>query len=238
MAEDGRSIPPSRARLAAAARAGVFARSRLLVSGAVLTAAGAAGYALADQLGAALAALVERGLLDATVQREGPGSALGSGLVEGLALILPLVLIPAAVGALAALAPAIAARRGGGTTSAPLPAPPRRASRGVLSAVALGVFALLALTIIRGHGDAIARSLREPESGAAWAGELIALLVLAAGATMVLAGLADLALERASLLRALALRPSEALREQRAASGDPRVRARIRAQTRREGGAD
>jgi flagellar biosynthesis protein FlhB len=235
MAEDGRTVPPSRARLAAAARAGVFPRSRLLVAGVALSAAGAVGYLLTEQLAEALAVLIGDGLQDAVGRRGDPGSVLVHGLARGLVLILPLVLIPAVLGVLAALAPAIAARRGGGSTSVPLPAPPRRVSSGVLALLALAVFALLALVIVREHGDAIARSLGGPVAGADWAGELIALLVLAAGATMVLAGLADLALERASLLRALALRPSDALREQRAARGDPRTRAQIRAQARDKG---
>jgi flagellar biosynthesis protein FlhB len=237
MVEDGRTVPPTRARLAAAARRGVFPRSRLLVAGATLTAAGAVGHLLGDQLTTSLTALVEQGLWSAVSERSDPGAALASTLGHGLVALLPLLLVPAAVGVVVALLPAIAARRGGGETSTPIPARTRRVSRGVLSLVAVVVYALLALLVVRSKGDLIARSLAGREADAAWGGDLVALLVLAAGATMVLAGLADLALERAHLLGTLALRPSDALREQRATSGDPRVRARVRSRAREEGGS-
>jgi len=198
-------------------------------------AAGAVGYLLGEQIAASFCALVEQGLASAVAERSDPGAALASGLGRGLVSILPLLLIPAAVGIVTALIPAIAARRGGGETAVPLPAQPRRFSRGVLSLVAVVVFALLALAILRGHGDLIARSIAGLETEAVWGGNLVALLVLAAGATMVLAGLADLALDRASLLSTLALRPADAQREERAASGDPRVRAQVRARARENG---
>jgi flagellar biosynthesis protein FlhB len=237
MADDERSIPPSRARLAAAARAGVFARSRLLVAGVVLAAAGATGYLLSARLGAALVGLVEEGLLDAVRLRGDPGAALLAGIGRGLLAVLPLILVPGAVGALAAVLPALAARRGSGSTSVPLPVRPSRASRGVLAAFAVALFALLALVIVRSYGGELALALRGEGSGGRWVFELLAVLVATAGATAALAGLADLALERASLLRALALRPADAVREERAASGDPRVRSRVRARARQEAGS-
>jgi flagellar biosynthesis protein FlhB len=237
MAEDGRTVPPPRARLAAAARAGVFPRSRLLVAGATLAAAGAVGLLLGEQIAAVLGALVEQGLSSAVAERGDPGMALASSLGRGLAAILPLVLIPAAVGVVVALIPAIVARRGGGETSVPVPRRPRRFSRGALTAVALAVFVLLALVALRDRGGQLARSVAGLDSDNAWGGDLVALLVLAAGATMALAGLADLALERAHLLRSLALRPVDARREERAASGDPRARAQVRSRLRDDGGA-
>ena len=236
MVEDGRTVPPSRARLAAAARRGVFPRSRLLVAGATLAAAGAVGYLLGDQLDESCRALVEQGLVSAVTERDDPGAALAARLGHGLVLVLPLVAIPAAVAFLVSLLPALAARRGDGETSLPIPHRSRRLSRGVLSLAALVVFALSALAIVRGKGDLVARAIAGRETEVAWAGELIALLVLAAGGTMVLAGLADLALDRTHMLGTLALRPSEAQREQRAASGDPRVRAQVRSRAREDGG--
>jgi hypothetical protein len=208
----------------------------LLVTGCVLVAAGAVGYLMGEQLAAALGALVEDGLSDAVLLRSDPGAALAAGLGRGLILILPLLAVPAAAGLTAALVPAIAARRGGGETAVPIPRRARRFSRGVLTLVALAVFALAALAILRGHGDLIARSIAGASSGMAWVGELVASLVLVAGATTLLAGVADLALDRARLLGELALRPADALREERAASGDPGVRARMRSQSKPNGG--
>jgi len=236
MVEDGRSVPPSRARMAAAARAGVFPQSRLLVAGLVLASAGAVGLLLGDQIAGALGALVEEGLSNAVVQRRDPGASLCATLVRGLLVVLPLVLIPAASGILASLAMAIAARRGGGSTSVPVPPRPRRFSRGMLAGASLGVFGLFALAVLRAHGGALARSVEGLGAGTAWVGELVAQLVLAAGVTATVAGLADLALDRASLIGALALRPADALRDQRAASGDPELRARLRTEARRTGG--
>lgn len=206
----GAGLPPSEARLAAAARAGLFPRSPLLPLGAAFVGGGAALGALGDAVRGEMADLVRGGLDAALFSRPDPGEALVSALARGGALALPLVLAPGLAALAAALIPALVARRfGRGSTSAPLPeAPGFRPSRAVLRAAAIAV---AAAAILRGFAPG--RLSLADAAGA----------LVAAGAALVLAGLAELALERTRLLEALRLTRSEARREQ----GAPKTARRL-----------
>jgi flagellar biosynthesis protein FlhB len=233
----GRQVPPSEARLAAAARAGLFPRSRLLVTGSVLLGAGSAGYLARERIGAALRGILADGLASALARRGDPGMALADGIVVGFRALLPLLLAGALAGVVAALVPALAARRGRGSTAVRFPRRAARSRTGVLAIAGVGLLALLALWLLRAYGGEAAQAARGEEVGVGWIGELMAALVFGAGAIAFVLGLAELALARARLLGELALTPSEARREERAASGDRRVKERARTWARRDDGA-
>jgi flagellar biosynthesis protein FlhB len=215
----------------------MFARSRWLVSGAALLAAGATGYLFSDSVGVALRTLLEDGLAASVDLRDDPARALTAGLGRGLSILVPLLIAPVLAGALAALLPALVARRGSGQTAAPLPTRRRSAVRYALALASLGLLAAVAVLVVRGHGGEAALMASGFETGAGWIGGLVATIVAGAGAVMLLAGLADLAFERVRLLRSLRLTSGEALREDRATSGDPALRERVRARARSAGGS-
>jgi flagellar biosynthesis protein FlhB len=236
MADDGRNVQPSPARVAAAAQGGLFARSRLLVTGATLVVAGTVGGLVANTIGARLRLLLDQGLAQAVQLRGDPAQALSAGIASGLAILLPLLIAIALVAALVSAAPALAARQGRGSTAVRLPRRSRRYSSGVLAALGVSLFAIVALLIVRSYGGSAVLMASGAAVDASWIGELVLALVAAAGGIMVLAGVADLALDRARLLRDLRLTSSESQREQRAARGDPAVRQRAHSEARKGGG--
>lgn len=220
----GRHLPPSTARLAAAARAGMFPRSPLLALGAALAAFAATLGLGGEALGSALADLVRDGLERAVLERPDPIAALAEALRRGAIIAAPIVLAPAAVALIAAVAPALWARRHGrGSTSAPLPSmPPRSPERAVLFAAAAAVAALA-----MAWGLVAARTTLSRVSAG----------IFAAGVALLLAGLADLALQHVRLVEALSLTRSEASREDGANEAARRVRSEQRAERRRRGPA-
>jgi hypothetical protein len=183
-----------------------------------------------------LLGLVRAGIGGAVGGRLDPATALQRSLVDGLWLIAPLLIAVAMVGAVGALVPALLARRGraGGRPAVGLPRPPRRRAGQVL----LGVFGatLLVCLILAGIGDlgVLLVALMAGEPGAAWGiADLVADGLGAAGAVLVLAGLADLALARARLFEALRVSRGEQRLEQRAQGSDPAVAVEVRRLARR-----
>jgi hypothetical protein len=221
--ERGAHLPPSPERRAAAARAGLFARSPLLAFGAALSALGGALFALGGALGEGLTELVRDGLTAAST-RPDPIAHLVGALGRGAILALPLVLAPAAGAAVAAILPALVARRHGrGSTSVPLPdANAPALGRSTLRAAAA---VAASLAVIQGFAAAKTFSVAALSTAA-----------VAAGLVLVTAGLAELALERVRVLEVLKLTRSEARREERAAVGAQRARQALGA-SRREGAA-
>lgn len=203
---NGRFLPPSDARLAAAARTGMFPRSPLIAPGAALVAFGAVLGLGGQALGAALEGLVRDGLEAAVLTRPDPATALVDTLRRGAVVAAPLVLAPAVAALIAAVAPALWARRfGRGTTSTPLPErPPRTPERAVLYPAAAAIAALAMAWGLAGV-DAAAGRIATP----------VATGIFVAGVALLLAGLADLAAQRTRLVEALSLTRSEARREQR-----------------------
>ena len=231
----GRHLPPTTARLAAAARAGMFPRTPLLALGAALIAFAAVLGFGGEALWKALAGLVRDGLETAVLGRPEPVAALVDALSRGAAVAAPLVLVPAAAALIAAVVPSLWARRHGrGSTSSPLPeTPPRTPERAILIATAVTVAALAAA-----HGFAAVRPAlaRLPAEGGAVVKDVVAPIassILVAGVALLLAGLADLALQRASLVEALSLTRSEARREDGAGTTARRVRVELLAEARR-----
>jgi hypothetical protein len=208
----GRHLPPSTARLAAAARAGMFPRSPLGFGG--------------EAFYAALAGLIRDGLEKAAFERPDPVVALLGAIRNGAIIAAPLILAPAAATLVAAIAPALWARRHGrGSTTAQLPeAPPRTKERAILFCAA-AVTAAFAVAWGFAGIDAAARRIVAP----------IADGIFAAGVALLLAGLADLALQRVRLVEALSLTRSEASREDGANASARRSRSEQRAEVRRRG---
>jgi flagellar biosynthesis protein FlhB len=223
---NGRHLPPSTARLAAAARAGMFPASPLVTLGAAL-----AAFALVlgfggEALCAALADLVRDGLEAAAFARPDPVGALAGAIRDGAIIAAPLVVAPAAATLIAAVAPALWARRHGrGSTTAPLPeAPPRTPERAILFCAAAATAALAVAWGFAGV-DAAEKRIAEPISTG----------IFAAGIALLLAGVADLALQRVRLVEALSLTRSEASREDGADASARRSRSEQRAEVRRRG---
>jgi len=233
----GRHLPPSQARLAAAAHAGMFPRTPLLALGAALIAFAAVLGFGGEALWKALAGLVRDGLEAAVLGRPDPVAALVDALSRGAAVAAPLVLVPAAAALIAAIVPALWARRHGrGSTSSPLPeTPPRAPERAIPIAAAVAVVALAAA-----HGFAAVRPAlaRLPAEGGGAMKDVVAPIassIFVAGVALLLAGIADLSLQRASLIEALSLTRSEARREDGAGETTRRARGALLAEARRRG---
>jgi hypothetical protein len=204
----------------------MFPRSPLVTLGAALAAfalvLGFGGEALCT----ALTDLVRDGLEAAAFERPDPIAALVGAIRNGAIIAAPLVLAPAAATLIAAVAPVLWARRHGrGSTAAPLPETlPRTPERAILFCAAAATAALAVAWGFAGV-DAAAKRIVEPISNG----------IFAAGVALLLAGLADLALQRVRLVEALSLTRSEACREDGANASVRRSRSEQRAEVRRRG---
>ena len=223
METGGRVVPPSHERIAAAAREGLFAGSQILTGGLVLIAGAAMFWLMKEWLAGTSVGLVREGLFDAVTLRLDPTTALCGCLARGVAFLSPLAGALFAVALAGAVIPALMARRGVGQTAVSIPKEkPARVSSFVLAAAGVAAFTLLSVKIIGGHGF--------PSTGAGSApADLPFSLIAAAGVVMCLVGMIDLALRRARIWRNLHLTRSEAVREERASSGDRAARSRVRA---------
>ncbi|MDD5306892.1 MAG: hypothetical protein PHU25_06175 [Deltaproteobacteria bacterium] len=232
MDDCGRTIPPSRERLAAAARAGWPTGSGLFVSGLVLMAAAASLAFFGERAAAEAKALVAGGLRSA-VSRADPAEAAAESLRSGLS-ILALLAGPAVLAGIAfAVIPAVSARRGRGRTAValPRPRPPRLILGTIGAACALAMLTTVALVWRRHAGVPWRFAAGEPGAGAElWS--FFVELTAASGAIAALFGLAALAVGRHARWRALHLTPSEAKREERASAGSPRARGEARGRLR------
>ncbi len=219
----GRVVPPSHERTAAAAREGLFAGPRVLTGGLVLIAAAVMFGSMKEWLAAASVGLVRDGLFDAVTLRTDPTEALYGYLASGIAFLLALAGVLFAVALAGAVVPALIARRGVGRTAVSIPKEkPARISSFVLAATGVAVFTLLSVKIVAGHG------FFSTGTGSTTA-DLPFSLIAAAGVVMCLVGMIDLALGRARIWRSLHLTRSEAVREDRASSGDRTAKSRVRA---------
>ncbi len=223
METGGRVVPPSHERIAAAAREGLFAGSRVLTGGLVLIVSAAMFVSMKEWLAGTTVELVRHGLFDAVTLRPDPTTALYGCLGRGIVFLLPFLGALFAVALAGAVIPALMARRGVGQTAVSIPQEkPARVSSFVLNAAGVAAFTLLSIKIIGGHG------FSSTGAGSAPA-DLLFSLIAAAGVVMCLVGMIDLALRRARIWRRLHLTRSEAVREERAASGDRAARSRVRA---------
>jgi hypothetical protein len=183
-----------------------------------------------------LAQQLRHGIDDAVAGRPAPGSAVVERAGELLALVGPLLAVLFGAGLVATLVPALVARRGRGSTAVALPAEPRRnLGRAVLGLAAAALIALLMLALLGQLWPAVLGLSRGGAAPRARLLQLAASAVAGTGALLVLAGLADLSLERVRLLRGLALTRSEQRTEWREQGGDPDVRRQVRRLARPEG---
>lgn len=210
--ERGGAFPPSAARLLAAARAGRFPRSRLLVAGLSLAAGAGAialfGAALAERLADLVrGGIAAGGRVDPTAE-----AAAAAALAAGGALLL--LVPPAAISLALALATALRARRGRGSTSTPLPPEhPREHAPLAPRFAALGLMLPLFAWVLGRHRDLPAAWMAGDAGAAAGVARMALELLAAAGLACALAGLVELALIRARLWSALSLTRSQASRE-------------------------
>ncbi|MFO8072182.1 MAG: EscU/YscU/HrcU family type III secretion system export apparatus switch protein [Polyangia bacterium] len=224
-----RNVPPSRARLAAAASAGIFSRSRMLSAGLVLVVAGSLAIPAGPLLGASLAELMRNGLERAFALRTESGAAVATLLQAGR--LLAWIAAPLLVVALAAVSiPAWIARRRGGQTAAPLPRVRERdLFSGALSIAAAAAIVMIAVWILRrAAGPALERAGAGSEAALGSLAAPFAVLLVASGAILCIAGLAEMAWYRARIWRALHLDAAQARREAREQGGDERARRRMR----------
>jgi flagellar biosynthesis protein FlhB len=225
MSSVDRRVPPGRARVAEAARAGLFARSSVLVAGLAMLSAAAAMAFLGKGLGPAFSGLVRTGLLNAADNQTDPGAVLLRSLSEAWGITLPFFVAILAAALIGAVAPAAIAKRGRGRTSVPLPPAPRaRFAAAVLRVFGVLVFLLLAAYILRSHTSAVARLMTGELSASTDLIKAIYELLAVGGVVMILVGLAELADLRSEIWKALHLDSLEARREQRGAGGDPAMK--------------
>ncbi|MCP4604134.1 MAG: hypothetical protein GY847_27035 [Proteobacteria bacterium] len=225
MSSSDRTIPPGRGRIAKAARAGMFPRSSAIAGGLALLASAAVLALFAEQAGHSFMGLVEQGLDYAVASRPEPGLALNELIKTGVWLILPLILAAFVGGLAGAVVPAVIARRHRGRTAVPLPrAPKERVAFTVLHVFAVFLVILFAAHILRSHMGAVTRLIRNDPGSQVELIYALSKLLAAGGAVMLLMGLAEIALLRHSLWRALHINSLEARREERAAGGDSTVK--------------
>lgn len=236
MIGEGCTLPPSEGRIGAAAREGVFPRSRLLAAGITLLAGAGAIWLLGEWAAGRIAHLAGEGLRAALATRVDPASYLVDSLWTGVSVLAPLAGVILIAGVVPQGIAALVQRRKGGQTSTPVPrlAGEGRAS-GIAALLSAAVFGLAAIEIARRQGPAMIGA--EDSVGAAEAiSTLVASLLAAAGGVALLGGAIQLVFERGRIWRALHLSSSQAARDLRDQAGDREVRARMNALS-RGGGA-
>jgi hypothetical protein len=226
--EPGGAIPASVSRLHAAARRGLFPRSRLLVTGSALL-AGAAALALGgERLATLLIGEVRGGLERSLLERGEPAAALAAAVGLALCAILLLLAAPATVSLAIGLATALRARRARGVTAVPLPPErPRELSPAAPRLAALALMSVAIPWVLGRHRELPAAWLAGDQDAAGGLAAAAVELLAAAGLACALAGVAELALVRARLRSALSLSRSEAGRERRAQGGAGRAQGEI-----------
>ena len=237
MTDRDRTVPPGRGRVAAAARAGLFARSGTAVSGLILLTVSGFGAAFGEHWVASARDLVGHGVATAATPGADHGEALAGGFSDGLGLLLPIVLTVFGAALMGGLVPALVARRKKGQTSIPLPeAPSLSVARVVLFTAGAGVMLLVGLHIFRTHIGAVWQAMEGNRAGAQELMRALWTLLGAGGGVLLLVGICELGMTRHALWRALFLDNSQARREQRDREGDRTVRARGLRRARRETG--
>jgi flagellar biosynthesis protein FlhB len=208
-----RHIPPGQGRVAAAYREGRFPKSGLLSGGVVLLTVSLGLLWMGGWLVGGIINLFGLGVMKVLERPAGTDAAMEM-LTETARLLLPLLGLMFAVGALFALLPALLGRRQRGRTAVPMPAP----KRGLLALLVL--LALMALYIFK----TLPLKGYSPLDILGTIGKGVLQLGTACGATMIIVGAGELLLVRHLVWRSLFLDKSESLREQRAMLGDPRMK--------------
>ena len=227
MEGEGRTIPPGDNRVEAAAREGIFPRSRLLPVGFALLGCSAVLHLGGRWMGERLSVLMRDGLEAAVGAQSDPAQHLEWAFKEGISVLVPLLAVALLGSAIPQIIVTVSARRRRGHTSTPLPRDRGPGFRGgLITLTALVLFGLLGFRIMKA-GAAELFQAASPEILGGAILDLLVSLFAAAGAIALLAGVAELAWERTRIWRALHLSPSEAARDLRATRGDPRSRARM-----------
>jgi len=228
MSDLDRAFAPSEGRILAATRAGLVPRTRLLLSAFVFFAA--AGVLLF--FGPHLREVIEEMLREeirAAVEPRSPGAAVSRLALRAAWILAPLLGAVFAVTTLGTLLIFARRRSERGLTVAPLPSVPAdRIARLAVRLFTILVFALFVSFRWRARFPAFYGFARgEPSAGESiW---MLAVEILAgAGALMLLGGLAEYLISRASLLRALRLDNRDARRERRVEGRGGPVRDALR----------
>jgi len=204
-----------------------------VTTGAVMVAVSTILRCLGGDLRARLAALVSDGLSLAMYSRPDPGEAAVRIGWAGAAILAPIL----ATALLAAIAVGITrsalARRRSGHTAVPLP-PGRSpgATEAILSLAAAALIFVVALRIFVFHFADLTGLTAAPGEGTSFVPRMFLGLLTASGAILILAGTAQSAVRRVRVMADLGLSRSEAAHEERAATGDRRVRGEARAAAR------
>jgi flagellar biosynthesis protein FlhB len=234
MMENGRFIPPSDHRLAAAFHEGVFPRSRTLVAGVVCLISAGVAYAMRESIGAGLIALMEGGIAVSVHRNLSATEFLLWACIRTAPLLIVLVFLPFLGALIAALLPIMLFRRR--RSRAAVPIPRVRGGGAALTVFRLfgaAVFLVVTVYLVREFG-------RMPLSSDTGVRELSTLLLkipAVLGGVLTFVGTAEILLKRAAIFRALHLNRAEARREQRVSEGNRQMAAMARRRARREGSA-
>jgi flagellar biosynthesis protein FlhB len=234
MSHSDRTIPPGQGRVAAAARAGMFARSGAIVSGLVLLVSAAMLAFTGDRAGAYLQDLAQGGL-DSVFMR--PDSAREAVLTVSSAFFqsLPFLATVFVAGLLGALVPAMVARKNRGRTAVPLPKfPKNRFALTLLHLAGAILFTLLAVLVFRRRAGAVWPLMQGDFSATSGLLSAFCELLTAGGAILLLVGMAEIAIIRHSVWRTLFLDSMEAKREHRDAGGNNAAKSKSRKRAVRE----
>lgn len=234
MSHSDRTVPPGQGRIAAAARAGMFARSGAIISGLVFLVSAGFLAITGDRAGAYLQHLAQSGL-DSVFMRPDPEREVVLAVSSAFFLSLPFLITVFAAGLLGALVPTIVARKNRGRTAVPLPKfPKNRFTRTLLHLAGAILFTLLAALVFRRRTGAVWPLVQGDFTAA---NELLVAcceLLTAGGAILLLMGMAEIAIIRHSVWRTLFLDSMEAKREHRDAGGDNAVKSKSRRRAVRE----
>ena len=234
MSHSDRTVPPGQGRIAAAAWAGMFARSGTFVSGLVLLASAGAMALTGDLVGVYVHDLMRNSLEMISLKPE-PGSYLAFTVKSTFFQSIPFLTTIAIAALLGVLVPALVAKRNHGTTAVPLPKMPRnRIVLALLHTAGAGLFLLIALLIFRRHVGSMWQLFDGDIQGATLLFAAFCELTAAAGVVLLLVGITEIATLRHTIWRALFLDSMDAKRENRVHHGDSAVRSnRMRRAVRR-----
>ena len=231
MTENGRFLPPSERRVAAAAGQGVFPRSRSLVAGACCLALAGVGFGFRDAVGDGFLTLFARGI-GTTVRRD---VSLVDAFLQTAKTAMPLgialVVAPLFAAILTAVLPALYYRRRHGRTAVPVP--PVRGGRLEMTMLRVfGVAVFIASTAYIVRGARI--SCLDPVTAARSLSILLLKILAVLGGVLILVGGAALLIRRGAILNALKLNRQEAQRERIMTEGNKTLVSTARRRAGRE----
>ncbi len=229
MENDGRTVPPSAARTAAANNRGIYPRTPLLSSGVVLLTVACVLKVFGPSTAEKLTSLVRDGIASATrtdaAHAADTASALG---LRGVASAAPIFVAILLAALSATWIPALIARSKKGFTNTPLP-------RNVPNTTRRRIIRLLGMIAAVGAGIIIAKdgftdTLLTVGPDATYfssASGSVPAIMAAAGGILLTTGVFDLIMQKGEIANSLNLTRSQATCDQRSESSDPKVRTQI-----------